>query len=80
MPPLLRLMPLRPRLMPLPLLRLPTLLLLLRLRPTLLPLLRLRLRRRSSNRKIIVSSHRAQMTARAERNNVCPGFVFLGEA
>lgn len=78
-PPMLRLPPLRTLLLrPLtpPLLRPPTPPL-LRL-PTPLPL---RLRPRSSNRLVdYCLEPNGSMTARAERINVCPGFVFLGEA
>jgi hypothetical protein len=81
-------MPLPLRLMRLPklLLRLPTLpprLTPLPLRPLTLPPrpLKLRLRRRSSNRLVDYCLEPiGSMTARAERTNVCPGFVFLGEA
>jgi hypothetical protein len=83
MPPPLPLMPLPLPLMPLrptPLLRLLTLPLTLLLRlPTLL--LRLRPRPRRSNRPFKVDcccEPDRLMTARAERNNVCPGFVFSG--
>jgi hypothetical protein len=74
--PLLRRLTLPPRrLMPLPLPRR-----LLTLPPRLLTL-PLRPRRRSSNRLVDYCLEPiGSMTARAERTNVCLGFVFLGEA